>query len=100
MAWAWRRYTETGLREGTALGEARYHELRYEDLVGRPHDEGERILDFLGIRSGPSRDRFLTAVGRADDSSVGTWRDTFYPSELAEIETEAGDLLRQLGYVD
>lgn len=37
---------------------------------------------------------------RADDSSVGTWRSTFYPSELNEIETEAGDLLRQLGYAD
>jgi hypothetical protein len=100
MAWAWRRYTETGLREGAALGPARYHELRYEDLVSHPLDEGERILDFLGIRAPGSRDRFQSAVQRADDSSVGTWRDTFYPSELAEIEAEAGDLLRQLGYVD
>jgi hypothetical protein len=100
MAWAWRRYTETGLREGSALGLSRYHELRYEDLVRRPLEEGERILDFLDIRAGGSRDRLLTALGRADDSSVGTWRDTFYASELAEIEAEAGPLLRRLGYVD
>jgi hypothetical protein len=99
MAWAWRRYTETGLHEGPRLGAARYHELRYESLVRQPLDEGERILDFLGISASASRDRFLTAVQRADDSSVGTWRNTFYPSELADIEAEAGDLLRRLGYV-
>ena len=80
--------------------QARYHELRYESLVRAPLDEGERILDFLGITAPASRDRFLTAVQRADDSSVGTWRSTFYPSELAEIEAEAGDLLRRLGYAD
>jgi hypothetical protein len=100
MAWAWRRYTETGLKEGTSLGPERYHELRYEDLVRRPIDEGERILDFLGIDRKRSRDTFISATMRADDSSVGTWRNTFYPSELAEIDAEAGDLLRQLGYDD
>ncbi len=100
MAWAWRRYTETGLKEGTALGPERYHELRYEDLVRQPLDEGERILDFLGIEKKKSRDTFLSSTMRADDSSVGTWRSTFYPSELAEIDAEAGDLLRQLGYDD
>jgi hypothetical protein len=100
MAWAWRRYTETGLQEGTSLGPERYHELRYEDLVRRPIDEGERILDFLGIDRKRSRDTFISATMRADDSSVGTWRNTFYPSELAEIDAEAGDLLRQLGYDD
>lgn len=100
MAWAWRRYTTTGLEQGPALGPERYHELRYEDLVRKPIDEGERILDFLGIGEVASRDRFLTTVQRADDSSVGTWRSTFYPSELTEIDAEAGDLLRQLGYDD
>ena len=44
--------------------------------------------------------RELAATMRADDSSVGTWRSTFYPSEMAEIDAEAGDLLRQLGYDD
>jgi hypothetical protein len=100
MAWAWRRYTEAGLRDGRALGPERYHELRYEDLVREPLDQAERILDFLGIGRKGSRDSFSSAAMRADDSSVGTWRSTFYPSEMGEIEAEAGDLLRQLGYVD
>lgn len=100
MAWAWRRYTEAGLRDGAALGAERYHELRYEDLVREPVDEAEQVLDFLGITRGQSRDAFTSATMRADDSSVGTWRSTFYPSEMAEIDAEAGDLLRQLGYDD
>ncbi len=52
------------------------------------------------IKRQKSRDAFISATMRADDSSVGTWRSTFYPSELAEIDAEAGDLLRQLGYDD
>ena len=100
MAWAWRRYTEAGLKDGQALGEERYHELRYEDLVSRPVDEAEQILDFLGIERQQSRDAFISAAMRADGSSVGTWRNTFYPSEMADIDAEAGDLLRQLGYDD
>ena len=101
MAWAWRRYTETGLREGLGLGPARYHELRYEDLVSRPARRGRAHPRLPGHREGSlARPLPDGRSQRADDSSVGTWRDTFYPSELAEIETEAGDLLRQLGYVD
>ena len=100
MAWAWKRYTETGLKEGPRLGPDRYHELRYESLVREPDAEGERMLDFMDIDKQASRDTFMNAILRADDSSVGTWRSTFYPSELDEIDAEAGDLLRQLGYDD
>jgi len=100
MAWAWRRYTEAGLRDGPPLGADRYHELRYEDLVRQPVDEAEQVLDFLDISRRKSRDAFVSAAMRADDSSVGTWRTTFYPSEMADIDAEAGDLLHQLGYVD
>jgi len=100
MAWAWRRYTETGLQEGLRLGPGRYYEMRYEDLVRDPKSEADRILDFLDITREASRDKFLEAMSRADASSVGKWRGSFYRSELDEIEAEAGDLLRQLGYDD
>ena len=59
-----------------------------------------RLSELIGIERQKSRDAFVSASMRADDSSVGTWRNTFYPSEMAEIDAEAGDLLRQLGYVD
>lgn len=100
MAWAWRRYTESGLRHGQELGPERYHELRYEEFVGEPSEHGQRILDFIGIGAEESRRLFLAACMRADESSVGTHRSTFYPSEMDEIDAEAGELLRSLGYVD
>jgi hypothetical protein len=100
MAWAWRRYTEAGLRDGPQLGPARYHELRYESLVREPAAEAERVLDFLGVRERESRALFTLACQRADGASLGSWRSAFYPSELADIQAEAGDLLRQLGYTD
>jgi hypothetical protein len=100
VAWAWRRYTESGLRDGRALAPERYHELRYEDLVRRPEAEAERVLGFLDIADQRSRSIFVNAMLRAEDSSVGRWRSTFYRSELDDIEAEAGDLLRQLGYDD
>jgi hypothetical protein len=100
VAWAWRRYTEAGMEQGQELGPDRYHELRYEALVREPQTEAVRLLDFLEITPEPSRDKFLNAMSRADESSVGNWRNTFYRSELDEIEAEAGDLLRRLGYDD
>jgi hypothetical protein len=100
MAWAWKRYTETGIEQGQELGADRYHELRYEELVREPQAEAVRLLDFLEITAEPSRDKFQNAMSRADESSVGKWRDTFYRSELDDIEAEAGDLLRRLGYDD
>ena len=91
MAWAWRRYTETGLSQASiGWGTERYHELRYEDLVREPIEEGERILRFLGIRRETSREVFLNACLRADDTSIGTHESTFYPSELAEIDARGG----------
>ena len=88
--------------EGT---EARRRALPRAALRGRscvsPWTRVSALLDFLGISAPRPRGTiFLTAVQRADDSSVGTWRSTFYPSELAEVEAEAGELLRRLGYAD
>ena len=50
MAWAWRRYTETGLAEGPRLGATRYHELRYESLVREPESELGRVCEFGSVR--------------------------------------------------
>jgi LPS sulfotransferase NodH len=99
MIWAWRRYTEAALRDGTSLGPERYHELKYEDLVADPHAEAIRILDFLGIRRPRSRAKFMEAMQRVEDRSVGSWRSTFGTDDLERIEADSGQLLRRLGYL-
>lgn len=98
MIWAWRRYTEAAITDGAALGPDRYLELRYETLVRHPRDEGERILDFLEVPRPGSRGTFMAAIERAEEGSVGAWTHAFDPDERAEIEGDAGDLLRTLGY--
>lgn len=100
MIWSWRRYTEAALRDGGALPADRYLELRYESLVADPKREGERVLDFLGIERPRSRGAFLEAVQRAEEGSSGSWRRTFDADDLAQIETDSGELLRRLGYTD
>lgn len=98
MIWAWRRYTEQALHDGPPLGPEHYLEVRYESLVARPRDEGERILDFLHITRPASRAPFIDALQRAEAGSVGAWQRAFGPAELAVIEADSGDLLRSLGY--
>jgi hypothetical protein len=98
MIWAWRRYTAAALTAGPALGPARYLELRYETLVTHPGDEGEKMLDFLGVSRPASRSRFMTAIGRAEEGSIGSWKGAFDAGQLAEIEADSGPLLHELGY--
>jgi hypothetical protein len=100
MIWSWRRYTDAALRDGRPLGPQRYLELRYEQLVKSPADEGQRILDFLNIGAPRSRGRFMEAVARASEGSVGSWKRTFDAAEMAVIEADSGELLRSLGYVE
>jgi hypothetical protein len=96
--WSWRRHTGAAL-DGTAdLPASRYHELRYESLVANPTAEGAKLLDFLGIVAGPSREAFLAELGKADSRGVGGWRREFDPADLEVIQSEAGELLERLGY--
>jgi hypothetical protein len=98
MIWAWRRYTEAGIRDGRALPANRYLEIRYEELARDPNPVGARILDFLGIHRTASRSAFLEALRRVSDSSLGNWRRVFTLDDLALIEADSGELLRSLGY--
>jgi hypothetical protein len=97
--WAWRLHTEWALRHAAALAPATYHELRYEDLMARPVAEGARLLKFLEISNPCSIERFEEALQRCNGASVGRWRRELTPAQLHEVETEAGALLRRLGYV-
>jgi len=88
-AWAWRRYVAAA----RALPD-RTVELRYEALVESPHAEADRVAEALGTEPGPLR----TAFARVHGESLGRWRRELTASQLADVEAEAGDLLRELGY--
>ena len=45
----WRGRVESGRRDGRALGDGHYLEVRYEELVDDPARELGRVADFLGL---------------------------------------------------
>jgi hypothetical protein len=97
--WAWRRHTESILQEAETLSVNQYHEIRYEALVRQPHETADPLLDFLQISQPKSRDRFHQAVDAVDPKSVGGWRDGMTVDQQAVVMTEAGSLLKRLGYM-
>lgn len=88
-AWAWRRYVEAGL----ALGQDAV-EVRYEELTARPGEVAARLAAALGHPA----DELQSVLSAAHDESVGRHRTELTADELADIELEAGSLLRKLGY--
>ncbi len=98
--WSWRRHTEAALTAASTLPTSQYHELRYESLVIAPHEEGRRLLDFLGIAQARSRAMFDDAVALARPDSVGRGTHELSVEQRQTVEGEAGGLLRRLGYAD
>ncbi len=108
----WKRRTRQARREGRALGDARYYELRYEDLVRDPEPHLRAICDFLGETYAPEMAaphrlgrKKLPAGGfhepvrqPPDTSRVGRWEREMSPREVRLVQRVAGDLLTELGY--
>jgi hypothetical protein len=89
-AWAWRRYvTAARARPERTL------EVHYEELAADPAGTAARIAGVLGVAdAAPLQAGLSGAHGR----SVGRWRTELTPAQIGDVEREAGDLLRELGY--
>lgn len=89
-AWAWRRYLEAARSiPGRTL------ELRYEELAARPDAAAARLAPFLGV----GEEALAAALSEARADAVGRHRRDLSPEQLVEAETEFGELLRELGYL-
>jgi sulfotransferase family protein len=88
-AWAWRRYVTA-----SRVAPERTVELRYESLVADPAAEAERLAAALATDPGPLR----SALARVHGSSTARWRRDLTPSQVRDVEGEAGELLAELGY--
>jgi hypothetical protein len=86
-AWAWRRYVSAVLESGEDV-----HVVRYERLADA--ETAEELAAALEIPAEP----LIQALGDAHASSVGRYRRDLTPEQLADVEAEAGELLRRLGY--
>ncbi len=88
-AWVWRRYVTAARSAEDAL------ELRYEQLAESP----ERVAAELGRHLGAPVAPLVASLDRAHADSVGRFRTDLDEAQLADVMDEAGELLRELGYV-
>ena len=89
-AWAWRRYASAA----RASANERTLELRYERLTADPAAAAATLAAHLGIDPAP----LAATLSRVHDRSVGRYRSELTAEQLADVEREAGALLRELGY--
>jgi Sulfotransferase family len=88
-AWAWRRYV--GAARVAVKGTL---ELRFESLVADPAAAAEALAEHLDAPA-PS---LAAALAAASAGPVGRHRTDLTPDQLADVDREAGPLLRELGY--
>jgi hypothetical protein len=109
-ALSWRWMVGTGRRDGAALGPARYHEVRYEELVDSPEAPLRRLTTFLDLPFAAEMLRYHEGRRRDDPGltakqawlpptpGLRDWRTQMRPRDLELFEAIAGDLLSDLGY--
>ena len=95
-AWSWRRFTASARAALAELPADRVLTVRYEDVVQRPEEAARTIGGFFGHAEPPESLR--AALAAADPSSIGRWRTALDAAGLADVDREAGALLRELGY--
>lgn len=89
-AWTWRRYaTAARAAKSDVL------EVRYERMSAAPR----AVAEELGRQLEVPADALAAALQHAHSGSVGRYRDDLDEHQLADVVAEAGDLLRELGYV-
>jgi hypothetical protein len=89
-AWAWRRYVSAA-----RAVPARILEIRYEELVTEPATVAKQVSEYLDLEPEP----LARSLSGAFDRSVGRWKKDLTPDQVRDVEDEAGDVLRELGYL-
>lgn len=116
-AFLWSRKVRIGREAGRALADGRYMELRYEDMLASPDTELARLCRFLGLSYEPtmlSHDptairgtlMSMPVVARAQHQrlllpptkGLRDWRNQMAPTDVAQFEAIAGNVLVQTGY--
>jgi hypothetical protein len=89
-AWAWRRYVSAARgASGPVL------ELRYEDVARNAPESVSALAEHLDAPANAIEEAFRAG----HDTSIGRYREDLSEEQLADITVEAGDLLRELGYL-
>lgn len=107
-------YWEWMVRRGRFYGRqfpADYIEVRYEDLITRPHEtlgqlgnflchdlDYERIQQASLGRLSETNSSFREEAGKTKMNPLGRWKERLTPGEIAAIEATVGECLQENGY--
>lgn len=111
-AHAWNEIVRTGLDD---LSDVPHLQIRYEDLVARPHEIARQIFDYLGLSLDPAVVAFCQKIQDSTTASyqakyqsvwtrrnhrqrVGRWRENLDGELQREVLKILGPTLRSLGY--
>jgi hypothetical protein len=89
-AWVWRSYVSAARSASAPVVE-----LRYERLAEDPEAAARELASALDAPEAP----LAAALSRVHTESVGRHRRDLTDEQLAEVLDEAGELLRELGYL-
>jgi hypothetical protein len=107
LYWEW--IVRKGRSFGSQLG-ADYVELRFEELLARPHETLSKLGEFLahdldydriqqaGIGSVSKPNTSFSTEPKDAFNPIGRWKKNFSGTELAEFEETVGPYLVELGY--
>lgn len=95
-AWSWARCVGEARRVGRTMPKDRYYEIRFEDLMARPHEATRALLDFMELPAAAEIDDFIDAELRP--GNVGKWLRKLSGEQMHEVRSQAGPLLDELGY--
>ncbi|HBL12049.1 MAG TPA: hypothetical protein DD379_11685 [Cyanobacteria bacterium UBA11162] len=93
--WLWREMVERG-KSISEIGDTRYLEIRYEELVQDPLTTGQIICKFLNTK--PNK-RFEKNLLKASINSVGIHRKTRSEDDIKQANELAEPLLQSLNYL-
>ncbi len=110
----WKLRVRRGRMAGYALPPHRYHEMRYEDLVGDAEGSLRRLCEVIGLRFTPdmlqhhrqaaevvrttSHPGYHRNLSRPPTAGLRDWRRDLSAAEVERFELVAGDLVGELGY--
>jgi hypothetical protein len=103
----WTGYLERGQKLGAQLKSTAYHEVRYEDLLEKPHETVRRICDFLGEKYSERVVDYKTSTvaGKTplllkpiQKSNAYKWKKQLRRRQIETFESVAGTILARNGY--
>jgi hypothetical protein len=80
-------------REASAFGPERYFELRYEDLITRPHDEIKRVVDFCDLEWYGEFEKNVPLTSNMN----AKWRQKADDDQKRDLEESTLELRQALG---